>query len=95
MADPKPNTPPDPKLIPVKTLTFHPGVNVQLPGKKVTTNSLTGAREPVPQEFWTIDYAPSLRSFRVAYYEPGKAPDRSPASSTMVAESVVCTWVPA
>lgn len=95
-ADPKTMTPtpPDAKLIPVRTLTFLPGMNVQLPGKSLSSNSITGTAEPVPQQFWTVGFDPRVRSFRVAYYAPGTQVDRPPNSVTMVSESVVATWVP-
>ena len=96
-ADPKTPTPtqPDQKFIPVRSITFTPGLNLTIPGKDVTTNSVTASVEPVRGRYWTIGFDPRLRSFRVACFDPGEALDRPPSRISMVMESVVCTWVPA
>lgn len=93
--DPKTTTPtqPEPKLIPVRTLTFHPGMNVQVAGKNISGNSVSST-EPGAGRYWSVALDPRVRSFRVACYEPGKDPERPPSSVTMVHESVVATWVP-
>lgn len=93
---PKTNMQPDqPKLIPVRTLNFHPGLNLTIPGKDVTTNSLTGDAEVGPGKCFKIAHDPRLRSFRVEMYMPAPDPARAPTKVIMVSESVVCTWVPA
>lgn len=92
---PTPTTPPDPKLIPVKSITFKPGVNLQITGKPIAGNSLTAAPRAVPGEFFSIGFDPRVRAFRCAYHTPDPNLDRAPSAVTMVAESVVATWVPA
>ena len=92
--DPKPTAPPDGKMIPVRTLTLLPGMNGTLPGKKFGSNAVSGS-SPSAGEYWSIGYDPRLRSFRVAYHEPGKDLDRAPSALAMIAEGVVFSWVPA
>lgn len=93
--DPKPTTPPDPaKPIPVRQINFHPGTNLDIPGKKITTNGVTGESSPSKGSYWTIGYMPRLRSFLVSHFEPGDDLARPPSRTAMVMESVICTWVP-
>ncbi len=86
--DPRPSpaatpTPPDPKqspaLIPIKSIQFLPGMNLDVPGLQQT--NAVSSQDPSASAFRRIFFDARSQRFTVLYFKAGPELDRAPAAA--------------
>jgi hypothetical protein len=84
-------SPPPAQTIPVKSLRFRPGFNLDMPGNPASSGIV--AADPSASPYFRIMLIPALRCFRVEFYAGGADVKRAPTAIRHVHESWA-SWEP-
>jgi hypothetical protein len=87
----EPAAKPPAQTIPVKSLRFRPGFNLDMPGNPASGGISAG--EPGPKPYFRLMLIPALRCFRVEFYAGGGEVKRPPTSIRHVHETWA-SWEP-
>lgn len=81
-------TPPKPQTVAVRRLVLRDKINLPIGG---VTDVLLGDEKAQNKPRYLIEYVPSMRHHRVAYFAAG---DKEPKQVLMIGEGAVAFWEP-